>query len=251
MRHVNNYKVNSYNKQLKLFKEFVEYHTIDDSGYQITRVIRDDNHDYEYCEGILYELSKSGQDKVVYISEIENTEGNLFYNDQIDRYVEYLEDGGVLETFPVQESIIGGCRNLTEMLEYLDDQGRIYDQEFDELYKSLNKKFIDDILDIIFELSTHEVRYGIDGTILDDINNIKDLTEHYNKDSYLEEYYDEDSEEYELYGDPIYFCQEYYDGFKAILEYWDDNKEYTLTDMNHRFEAVKKLGKSKVIVDPS
>ena len=49
----------------------------------------------------------------------------------------------------------------------------------------------------------------------------------------------------------MYWKKEYYLGFVAILEHWEDNKEYTLTDMNHRFMAVKELGKKRVYVDPS
>jgi hypothetical protein len=49
----------------------------------------------------------------------------------------------------------------------------------------------------------------------------------------------------------LYWVKDYYDGFIAILEYWDDNKEYQLTDMNHRFAALKEMGKTSVYVDPS
>lgn len=35
-----------------------------------------------------------------------------------------------------------------------------------------------------------------------------------------------------------------------VFEFFDETKEYTLTDMNHRFEAVKNLGVKHVMVEP-
>jgi hypothetical protein len=35
----------------------------------------------------------------------------------------------------------------------------------------------------------------------------------------------------------------------SVFEFFDEHKEYTLTDMNHRFEAVKELGVTAVWVD--
>ena len=91
-------------KYLKLFEnyifEYVDYHKLnDDDEYSIVKVTKDKYHDYDYLDGITYELSSTGKDLIVDIDRIEHTEENLFYQDQIERYIEYLKDGGIIETF--------------------------------------------------------------------------------------------------------------------------------------------------------
>ena len=52
-----------------LEKESVEYYTQDDGDeYESTRVVPDDYHRYERIDGITYELSTNGGDKIVYVS---------------------------------------------------------------------------------------------------------------------------------------------------------------------------------------
>lgn len=251
-------KILRYNQ---FINEIAEYHTMNDGDEaDITIVKRDNNHDYEYCDGVLYEISNSGEDVIVSIDQVEHTPENTFYNDQIERYVEYISDGGILETFPVNESPLGGAYNLEEMLEYLDEREN-FDLAWDILrgnnveYK--NKKFYDDILGNIYNIED----YGIDEDILSEIRTVEDLDKLYNEKDYKERYYDE----YEAEDDdgdrelsyskdgmyPMFWNKDYYLGFKAILEHWKEEKEYTLTDMNHRFAALKELGKKRVYVDPS
>lgn len=244
---------------IKKFNEYIKeeanYHQLNDGDeYDIVKVTRDNYHNYSYCDGIQYELGRKGNDKVVYVSEIEHTVENMFYSDQIDRYIQYLKEGGILESFPVIESNLNGVYTLGGMLEYVEEN--IFDDNMDELYNKLNKKFIDDILggSSIFDLTSGEVVLGIDGHDLQDISDIKELDFLYNDKDYEDSYLDEDYEEgdelrFNLYGYPIYYTKEYYEGFKAILEYWEENKSYTLTDMNHRFSAVKELGKTMVYVE--
>jgi hypothetical protein len=215
----------------KKFLERSEYHSIDDSGYNITIVKRDDGHEYKYCDGILYQLS--GNDIIVSIEDVELTEGNTFYDDQIKRYIKYFQNGGIVETFPVQETTIGECDNLADMIEYLDDN-----ENFDFMWNLLkeHRKF----MDILPKLSFEPEKYGIDSSTLEDIHDLTSLDYFYNKD-YQENMDDED----------LHFDENLYNHFKIILKYWEDNKNYALTDFNHRFMALKELGKNYVMVDPS
>jgi len=227
-----------------LLNERVEYYTQDDGDeYDITRVVPDDYHQYERLDGILYELSRSGKDKIAYVSEIEHTEENQFYSDQVDRYIKYLRDGGALETFPVNESKIGGAYNLEEMIEYLSES-----ENFDLMYDLVNVKDSKahfSLYDALDSLTYDSESYGIEDGLLSKIRNVNDLNEYYGK-NYLEQFDEEEIEDYGYYWEP-----EYYEGFKRILEHWEDNVEYTLTDMNHRFMAVKELGVKRIYVDPS
>lgn len=227
-----------------LEKESVEYYTQDDGDeYEITRVVPDDYHRYERVDGVTYELSTNGGDKIAYVSEIEHTEENQFYDDQVKRYIKYLENGGMLESFPVNESPLGSAYNLEQMIDYLGER-----ENFDLMYDLVSikdSKAHFSLYDTLDSLSYDSESYGIADGILSKIKNLNDLDKYYGKD-YLSDFDEEDIEDYGYYWEP-----EYYQGFKNILEYWGDNKEYTLTDMNHRFMAVKALGVKRVYIDPS
>ena len=226
------------------FNERVDYYTQDDGDeYDIVKVTPDEYHRYERVDGILYELSLDGGDKVVHVDDIEHTEGNLFYDDQTKRYIKYLENGGALESFPVNEGQLGGAYTLEEMCDYLAES-----ENFDLMYDLVNvkdSKAHTSLYDAIDSLSYDSESYGIEGSVLSKIRNVADLDKYYGKD-YLSQFDEEEIEDYSYYWEP-----EYYNGFKRILEYWEGEKEYTLTDMNHRFTAVKALGVKRVYVDPS
>lgn len=214
-------------KNFNIFEKTDYYNLHGDDISDITKTVRDNYHNYTYCDGILYELEGDGSTDIeVNIDLIEHTPENVFYQDQIERYVEYFEDGGITQTFPVSENALGDAENLQSMLEYLDE-------EFDTMYEILkdHKKLYD--MDL-YEIYSDPSEYGFDPTIGDlyDITDKEDLNE----------YYDVDNENYD---------KELYDGFVAILEYWKDAKEYRLTDFNHRFAALKKMGKKTVLVDPT
>ncbi len=220
-------------KYLKSYNEISSYlnlHGNDD--YEITQVKRDNSHKYEYCDGVLYELSIKGEDFVVDIDEVEHTEENLFYPDQIEKYVEYIQDGGVIQTFPVSSSKV--CNNLDEMLDHLDDR-----DNFDETYDLLNR-YHTKLFDIfigkgLWDISSDPEEYGFIESVpsvnLKFIKNIADLDEYYNEDG--NEKYDEE----------LYF------GFVAIIEYFIELETYSLLDFNHRFAALKEMGKSRVMVE--
>ena len=226
----------------KFLKESVSYHTQDEGDeHDIQKVDRDNQHEYQYCDGVLYELGYNDNDTIAYITEIEHTEGNSFYEDQVERYVKYIQNGGVLESFPVTEYPLGGAKTLEKMCEYLSD-GDNFDLMWDLVNVKDNKAHFS-LYDIIETLSYDSESVGIEESVLSSIRNLDDLNKFYGK-NYIKQF---DAEEIEDYG--YYWEEEYYNSFKKILEHWDDNKEYTLTDMNHRFEAVKRLGKERVIVE--
>ena len=225
-------------KYLKTFNEKTDYYTLHDGDeYQITKTERDDNHDYKYCDGILYELS--GNDLVVDISEVENTPENTFYPDQIDRYIEYFEDGGITQTFSVNSSPLGGCSNLEEMLDYLDE-GDNFDLTYNLLSKYYVKLFDIFMKDGLWQISSSPEDFGFSISDLSLIRNEHDLHKYYNDEKAEDFDEDFDSDEYD---------EELLNGFVAILDNWKDSEEYTLTDFNHRFEALKEMGKKQIMVE--
>jgi hypothetical protein len=236
---------NNIKKMLReeLMKDSVDYYT-QDSGdeYDIVKVTVDKYNKYERCAGILYELSREGNDFIAYVSEIEHTEENLFYDDQVKRYVKYLKNGGALESFPVNKSSLGGAYTLEEMCDYLGEP-----DNFDLMYDLVNvndSKAHAPLFDAVDSLSYDSASFGIESSVLYKIRNIAELDKYYGKD-YLSQFDKEEIEDNGYYWEP-----EYYQGFAKILEHWTDNEEYTLTDMNHRFMAIKALGIDRVYVDP-
>jgi hypothetical protein len=161
--------------------EVAEYQDTDD-GNQITVVKRDNYHHYQYCDGVLYELSTNGGDIVVNINDISETEENTFFDTMYD----------LLHTkYP-----------------------RLYD------------KFS------YTDISIYHENYGF----TDEIHNMKNVQD-------LDKYFVDKN-------DPN-FNQEFYDGFKAIIEHYQNLDEYQLIDSNHRFRALKELGKKYIMVDLS
>ena len=251
-------------RYIKTYKESSSYLNLHgDDNYEITLVKRDNNHDYGYCDGVLYELS--GNDTTLSIDEIEHTPENTFYQDQVDRYKEYIQDGGILQTFPVD--INRKANNLQDMLEYLDDADDGFDIMYD-LFKgnpwdkpprTPNEKMYGLNL---YDLYTEPVEFGFDEDALvigeepfKSIRTVEDLREVYHND-YVEpekddfkddEVYEEAKSEWEtkmeLYDDDI-LC-----GLEDIIKHFENDVEYTLTDFNHRFQALKELGKTQVYVE--
>lgn len=214
-------------KNFKLFEYTTYYNLHGDDDYDITKVERDSDHDYQYCDGILYELT-GGNEIAVNIDEVEHTDENMFYQDQIERYVEYFEDGGVSQTFPVSESKL--AHNLEEMLEYLDES-----ENFDATYEILkgdHEKLFNIFMGSggLWGITSDPDEYGFGENSPSDIRIKEDL----------EEYYNEENEEYD---------EDLLLGFEAIIQYFEDNSEYSLTDFNHRFVALKEMGKTRIIVD--
>jgi hypothetical protein len=251
-------------KYLKTFKERVEYGKVNpDDEYDIDVVTRDDYHEYEYCDGVMYELSQNGDDRIVYISEVENTPENMFYPDQIERYVQYIEDGGILQSFPVHSNKI--ATNLEEMLEYLYDNT---DEGLDIMWKLFKNSYGEnkvenekmyDLYSKYYDMITDPEMYGFDydelpRNLLQSVKTVEDLHEVYHE---FEEPKKEDFDDIEEYEDAHMEWedkQSRYDkdilrGLEDIIKYFEDEEEYTLTDFNHRFEALKQMGKERIYVE--
>ena len=209
-------------KNIDFNNEGVKYYTQDDGDeYDVVKVTPDDYHQYANCDGITYELSSNGGDEIVYVSEIEHTGENMFYGDQVERYIKYLENGGMLESFPVNVGNLGSAYSLEKMCEYLSES-----ENFDLMYDLVNvdnSKAHISLYDAIDSLSYDSESYGINDKILYKIRNKSDLDKYYGE-NYLSQFNKEDIEDYNYYWEP-----EYYYGFKKILEHWEDVKELGIT----------------------
>ena len=244
-------------KYLKLYNEISSYLDLHGDGYEITQVKRDSGHEYKYCDGVLYQLS-GRDDRIVDIDDVEHTDENVFYQDQIERYEEYIGDGGIIETFPV--SVIAKCDNLEEMLSYIDDEKDGFDIAW-SLFKDKNEKMFNIYMKKGFwDISVSPEEYGFteEHAPLDltQIKTISDLEEAYydfsdeepirkdydNDDDYNDEY-EEWKEKYDKYDKDIL------DGLIDIMKYFEDENTYSLLDFNHRFAALKNLGKKRVYVE--
>ena len=218
---------NQYNKLInEAIDEVSSYLNLHgDDPYDIEQVTQDNRHKYERVDGILYELS--GHDEIADIDDVHPTDENTFYEDQIQRYMEYLErPDAIIQTFPVQKNML--CSNLECMLEYLEDGDKGFEM-MHEILNPLHMKLYDmNLSDILMSPEEYGFNdYDVDFT---KIRNTGDLMDVYNESN---DGYDE----------------EIYNGLVAIIEHFDYEVEYTLTDFNHRFEALKRLGKKKVMVD--
>jgi hypothetical protein len=214
-------------KYIKTFKESVEYS--DEYGeYDIEKVTRDKRHDYEYCDGILYELSGSGNEKIVSINDIEHTPENIFYDNQVDSYIKYINDGGILQTFPVYES--HRFDNLGQMVDFIDEFSDEAVDIFHDLYYGKNDKF--------YNITKERFGIGIFDLYIDDyfdgISGLEDITDV----NEIEEYWLEDNEEYD-----------YKKGLITLFNHLRGYEEYRLDNFNHRLQALNKLGKERVYVD--
>lgn len=242
-------------KHLKTFNEATSYLNLHgDDEYEIEEVKQDSSHDYEYCNGVMYELSNGGDDRIVSIGMVEHTPENSFYDEQVERYMEYINDGGILQTFPVVSSKLAS--NLDEMLTYLDDEEDGFDIAYDLFNKRPHNNIIDnermsDINGSFYDIIMSPEEYGFydENETLSNIKTIKDLHEAYfdfsdekpNGDD------EDDMEEWEeKFGK---FDKDILRGLEDIMKYFFDEEEYTLNDFNHRFAALVKLGKTDVYVE--
>lgn len=208
-------------KYILKYNELTEFKDTED-GYLITSVKVDDRHEYEYCDGVLYELS-GGDEKIISIDEIEHTTENIFYENQVENYINYIENGGILETFPVHCQKI--CDNVVEMLDYLEDVDN-FDFTHDILKNINNYGFDLYMSGDLYKIYMYPEEYGFDeDTDFEEVSDVGDLPEP--KEDYMEVYY---------------FLQ-------YIIEIFEDKLVYTLTNNNHRLLALKKLGKKYVYVD--
>lgn len=191
-------------------KEYKEITTIDD----------DDN--VERCDGISYRLSGKNE-IIVPTNTVKFTPGNIFYKNRVDEYVEYIKDGGIIDTFPVKKYRL--ANNFYDMCKYLYN---VYGDEDNQFYKKSNEdvwynKYLSNIEPDLTDLFDKNSEHFVDG-LNKNATSIKDLFLDKSKAIHL-------------------------DDFELIFDFFNENFEYVLMEMNHRFKAVKELDVDFVYVD--
>lgn len=194
--------------------------------YGVDRIKRSNDYGYRIVDGVTYRITKGSDISEVGINIIFPTEDNEFYPDHVDRYVKYIEEGGLIEPFPVEVSKL--AYNLEDMLDFLDT----------------NKEYEDEIYPEFRDT-------GVPGLSVYSLSNI--LT------------YTDEGEKFHSFirlnprANSLFNCFPYPDGpnedekniipfLERVFEFFNENSEYTLINQNHRLEALKKLGKRTVLI---
>jgi len=202
-------------KYLKLFED-----------YKISKIGKNTPGKFQYVDGIKYKIGNEQNTLTVSIDSVQHTTENEFYPEQIEKYVKYISEGGVIESFPVEEVKI--ATNLVDMLEWLDDH-----ENFDTMYDILNGTFF-------LPIEKNEKTPWYLPQILDK-DDYPEYSRIYKRASKLEEVFpphDRTKEEIELL-----------ESLAKVFNYFDEESEYYLIDFNHRFAAVKELGKKEVLIE--
>lgn len=182
--------------------------------YPITIVKMDNHHDYTTVDGVRYELAGGNSKEIIVpIESIETTQENTFYSNHIQAYKKYIQDGGILQTLPVQE-ITQNDMSMKEMIDDLENSNN--DEDWKNSY-----------------YWTFQDRYHINYKELDRLIELYN-----NKDEYLD-----DPDQLEEILEFEEWVKEWYD------EHLDEKTTYHLLDSNHRFQALKELGVQNVMVD--
>jgi hypothetical protein len=196
------------------------------SGYDIERIKRTPNYDYRIVNGITYRITKGSDLEEVGIGRVLPTEDNEFYPEQIERYVEYIRNGGIIEPFPVEVSKLE--YNLDGMLDFLDS----------------NKEYEDEIYPEFRDTGVAGLRvYSLSNILI---------------------YRDEGEQFYEYRrlnpkANSLHNCFPYPDGpneteqkilpfLTSVFEFFDEHAEYTLINQNHRLAALKELGIQTILI---
>ena len=187
--------------------------------YALNKIKRDSYHKYQSCDGVMYQLSNTDKDRTISIDDIEATPENSFYEDMIERYMRYIQNGGIIETFPVTASRL--AYNLEDMFEFLD--GLSYKDSLDS---------------------------DADSEIFSDSPTLKDnqysLYEIFDKYPTLNTKAREISQ---CFSNPSPEEKQLLPELELVFTFFNEHSEYTLTDMNHRFEAVRRLNIKTVIAE--
>jgi hypothetical protein len=188
-------------------------------GYSITKI---KNTKFEYCDGVKYKIGNNDNTSTTSIDNVEHTQENTFYQGQIDKYKEYISNGGIIETFPVAEINIGEVSDLEDMITYLDDV-----DNFDEFWDNFHEnEFLYELRDLYKLLDDDEYpqysRINKRARRIDDVFPIEGRTKDENN---------------------------LLPNLKLIFDYFEENKSYSLLDFNHRFAALRELGKKTVMVE--
>lgn len=197
---------------------------------EISRVKRDNHSEYKYLENVLYKLGSMTLQMDV--SEIKHTIENTFYADQIENYKEYIEDGGILETFPVEIILRESDKidNLDKIMDFMQDTNN-FDDMWLIFFKHTDWKTYDKLFDKI-----RDGNFNVKAKSIEDVN--------------IESTEDEENDDIE-----DVLTDEEYSMLENIFDYFSDKTlfnemEVYLTDFNHRFAAIKELGIKSVLVEP-
>lgn len=199
-------------------------------GYGINKLKRDNEHEYETLQGVTYRMSYTGKDTIIDIGKIEETLENTFYPNQIKKYIDYIREGGIIDTFPVSVSPL--AYSLEEMLDFIDEN--YYDTPWSDT--------VDD------EILTPSPFWNDIAPSCMNIYLYTDEDEEYFKYTRINRKARTLNEVFPLEDrtpDELALLEE----LKIVFKFFEENKEYTLTDMNHRFQAVKELGVTAVWVE--
>lgn len=207
-----------------------EYDPDEDDPHPINKIVQDNEHKYQYLNGVKYRLGYSGNDFAIEIERVEETVENMFYPDMITKYEKYISEGGIIDSFPVRGSPLaydleGMCSFISE--NYSNDA---YEDDIDEMLSG--SPFQHDpfnIDNITIYNDEPDEQYYMYRRLNDKARSVNEM------------FPAEDRTEDEL---------KLMEVFTKIFTYFQENKEWTLTDMNHRFQAVKNLGVSVVMVEP-
>ena len=224
-------------KYLKLFEEY------EDDGYDITKIPKNYKGKFRYLNDVKYKLGNEENTLAVSINDVYFTEGNQFYPNQVEKYKEYIKNGGAIDTFPVE--VIDIASNLVDMLEWLEDSDN-FDTYYDLLYGT-----------VFYPKTNTETSRLIDKSLGKETEELEEKKpielwklefdypeyERINMRAHnLEEVFPKENrtkEEIELLN-----------ALKKVFEYFDEEKEYHLcNNFNHRLRALKELGKKDVLVE--
>src|ERR1035437_5675128 len=115
---------------------FIYEEVVNDGEYDIEKIKRDANYDYRNLDGVLYRITRNTDVEEMPINRIALTDENEFYEAQIEKYVEYIRNGGIIEPFPVQVSQLE--YNLSGMISFLDDNKEMDDDIDHDFYDFTN-----------------------------------------------------------------------------------------------------------------
>lgn len=209
-----------------LHRGFIYEEVRSKNGYDIERIKRTPNYEYRIVNGITYRITKGSDLEEVAIGRVLPTEDNEFYPEQIEKYVEYIRNGGIIEPFPVEVSKLE--YTLDDMLNFLDT----------------NKEYEDEIYSEFKDTGIEGLRpYSLSYLLIDR---------------------DEGEKFYEYRrlnpkANSLYNCFPYPDGpndnekkiipfLSKVFEFFDENAEYTLINQNHRLAALKELGIQTILI---
>lgn len=196
------------------------------NGYDIERINRTPNYEYRKVNGITYRITKGSELEEVSIDKVLPTEDNEFYPEQIQRYIEYIKNGGIIEPFPVEVSKLE--YTLDDMLDFLDT----------------NKEYEDEVYSEFKDPGVAGLRvYSLSNILIDR---------------------DEGEQFYEYRrlnprANSLYNCFPYPDApneeerkiipfLTKVFEFFDENAEYTLINQNHRLAALKEIGVQTILI---